>query len=169
MKTSKSTSNQGNKFRYRYAKSGYGMIAPACILLFVFAYIPLFMAIIRSFQDYATGEFIGFENYDYILKTPTFTKAFGNIVLFTAIIVVAQMILSFFFAYVLKSINVKVANAVKILIYVPCLLSGVVASIMFMFILNYGGGLRCCTGLSFSFSVINTIVLLHCYAIFYID
>lgn len=41
----------------------------------------------------------------------------------------------------LKSINVKVANAVKILIYVPCLLSGVVASIMFMFILNYGGGL----------------------------
>lgn len=141
MKTNQSTSNQGNKFRYRYAKSGYGMIAPACILLFVFAYIPLFMAIIRSFQDYATGDFVGFDNYDYILKTPTFTKAFGNIVLFTVIIVVAQMVLSFFFAYVLKSINVKVANAVKILIYVPCLLSGVVASIMFMFILNYGGGL----------------------------
>ncbi len=128
-------------YRYRYEKSGFGMIAPACILLFVFAYIPLVMALVRSFQDYDTGKFIGFSNFDYILKTPTFTKAFGNVILFTAIIVVLQMTLSFFFAYVLKSINVKVANAVKILIYVPCLISGVVASIMFMFILNYGGGL----------------------------
>lgn len=133
--------NKNKKFEYRNAKSGYAMIAPACALLLVFAYIPLIMAVIRSFRDYSTGAFVGFDNYDYIFKTPSFTKSFGNVVLFTAIIVVAQMLLSFFFAHVLKAINIKVANAVKILLYVPCLISGIVASIMFMFILNYGGGL----------------------------
>lgn len=128
-------------FKYRNAKSAFAMMAPAVLLLLIFAYIPLAMAIVRSFQNYTTGEFVWFENYDYIVKTPSFTKAFGNVILFTAIIVVAQMVLSFFFAHVLKAINAKVANTVKILLYVPCLISGVVASIIFMFILNYGGGL----------------------------
>lgn len=117
------------------------MVLPAILLLLTFAYIPLIMAVIRSFQDYNTGEFIGFENYDYILKTPSFIKSFGNVFLFTLIILVAQMLLSFFFAQILKAIDIKVSNAVKIIIYIPCLISGVVASIIYMFLFNYGGGL----------------------------
>ena len=117
------------------------MVAPAVILLLVFAYIPLIMALFRAFSDYSTGEFVWFDNFDYVLKTPSFVKSFGNVLLFTVIIVIAQMVLSFFFASVLKAIDVKVANAVKLICYIPCLISGVVASIMYMFILNYGGGL----------------------------
>lgn len=129
------------EFKYRDAKQGYLMVSIAVLLLLVFAYVPLVMALIRSVQDYSTGEFVGFDNFDYILKTPSFIKSFKNVLLFTGIIVVAQMVLSFFFASVLKAINVKVANAIKVICYVPCLISGVVASIMYMFILNYGGGL----------------------------
>lgn len=129
------------EFKYRDAKQGYLMVSIAVLLLLVFAYVPLVMALVRSVQDYSTGEFVGFDNFDYILKTPSFIKSFKNVLLFTGIIVVAQMVLSFFFASVLKAINVKVANAIKVICYVPCLISGVVASIMYMFILNYGGGL----------------------------
>ena len=129
------------KFAYMHAKSGYAMVLPAVLLLLVFAYIPLVMALFRAFTDYTTGDFCGFDNFDYILKTPSFVKSYGNVLFFTAVIVVAQMVLSFFFASVLKSIEVKVANAVKVICYVPCLISGVVASIMYAFLLNYGGGL----------------------------
>lgn len=141
LKEEKVKKKKKKEFQYRDANQGYAMVAPAFILLLVFAYIPLIMALFRAFQDYSTGEFCGFNNFDYILKTPAFIKSFGNVLLFTAIIVVAQMVLSFFFASVLKAIDIKVANAIKVICYVPCLISGVVASIMYMFILNYGGGL----------------------------
>ncbi len=130
-----------SNFKYRDAKYGYAMVSIAVLLLLVFAYIPLVMAVVRAFQDYSTGKFVGFDNFDYILKTPSFIKSFKNVLLFTGIIVVAQMVLSFFFASVLKAISIKVANAIKVICYIPCLISGVVASIMYMFILNYGGGL----------------------------
>ncbi len=126
---------------YIDAPSGYAMVTPAIILLGIFAYIPLIMALFRAFSDYSTGQFCGFDNFDYILKTPSFIKSFGNVVMFTGIIVVAQMLLSFFFASVLYAIDMKVANVVKVICYVPCLISGVVASIIYIFILNYGGGL----------------------------
>lgn len=133
--------NQGQKFKYRDSKFGYLMVIPALLLLMTFAYVPLIMAVKRSFEDYNTGEWNNFSNYDYILNTPSFTKSFGNVILFTLIILVSMVVLSFFFAYVLKTINVKVANAVKIIIYIPCLLSGVVTAIIYLFMLNYRGGL----------------------------
>lgn len=132
---------KSNKFHYRDAKTGYGMVFPAVLLLFTFAYIPLVMALFRSFQDYNSGEFIGVDNFDYIFKTPDFLQSFGNVILFTGIIVVAMMVLAFFFATLLRAIKVKFANAVKILIYVPCLISGIIASIVFMFLINNRGGL----------------------------
>ena len=140
-----------HKFLYRDAKTGYLMLLPAVLLLLVFAYVPLIMALGRAFQDYDTGQFVGLDNFDYILKTPSFLKSFGNVILFTVIIVAAQMLLSFIFAYILKSIGTKVANAVKIIIYVPCLISGVVASIIFMLIINYRGGLL--TSILYSFGI----------------
>lgn len=141
LKSNSAAYKYSNKFKYRDGFTGYIMIIPALLLLLTFAYVPLIMAIKRSFEDYNTGEWNNFENYDYILNTPTFTKSFGNVVLFTIIILVAMVVLSFFFAYILKTINVKVANAVKIIIYIPCLLSGVVTAIIYLFMLNYRGGL----------------------------
>lgn len=129
------------QFRYRDSKTAYLMLAPAVLLLFVFSTIPLIMAVVRSFQDYQTKEWVWFENYDYVLKTPTFVKSFSNILLFVVIIVPAMMILSFLFAHVVKSMGGRLAGAVKIIIYIPCLISGVITSIIFIFLLNYGGGL----------------------------
>ncbi len=137
----KALEKKKDSFKYRSQGTGYLLILPAFLLLSIFAYVPLIMAVFRSFSDYNTGKWNNFENYDYILKTPTFTQSFKNVVIFTLIIIVAQVVLSFFFAYVLKSIQTKVANAIKIIIYIPCIISGVVTSIIFLFMLNYGGGL----------------------------
>lgn len=132
---------KSRKFKYRDALSGWILVAPAVILLLTFAYVPLIMAVIRSFQDYNTGEWNNFGNYDYIFKTPDFLKSFSNVLLFTAIIVVVMMIAAFFFAVLLKQLNVKITNTIKVFIYVPCLISGIIASIIFMFLINLRGGL----------------------------
>ena len=130
-----------SRLHYKDSATGYLLIAPAILLLLTFAYIPLVMSLFRSFQDYNTGEWIGFNNFDYIFKTPDFIRSFGNVVLFTVIGVSVMMVCSFLFASLLKNIRVKISNAIKVLIYIPCLISGIIASIVFMFLINYRGGL----------------------------
>lgn len=134
-----------NKFRYRYAFTGYAMIAPAFLLLTVFVVVPLFIAIGRSFFDYRTyaevQEFVGFKNYLTILRTTSFTNSFRNVLLFAAVIVVAQMLLSFSFAHVLRACTNRYGRVVRTIIYVPFFISGIAASIVFLFMTNYSGGL----------------------------
>lgn len=129
------------KFKYRYQWSGYAMLLPAFVLITVFVVIPLLMAIIRSFQNYQTGEFVGFYNFRYILTTPQFTRSLLNVVMFTAIITVLMVFLSFMFAVALKSLSNRLSNIARVIIYIPFFISGIVASIIFQMIINYGGGL----------------------------
>ena len=126
---------------YKDSMTGYLLVAPAILLLLTFAYIPLVMSLFRSFQDYNTGEWTGWNNFDYIFKTPDFMRSFGNVVLFTFIGVSVMMVASFLFASLLKAIRVQISNAIKVMIYIPCLISGIIASIVFMFLINYRGGL----------------------------
>ena len=137
--------NPEKKFTYRKQWWAYGMLIPGFIMMTIFVVIPLVMAIYRSFLSFGvydeTPEFVGFKNYEYILSDPTFIKSLGNVVLFAVIITVSTIILAFLFAIAIKALNNKLTTVAKIIIYLPFLLSGVVASIMFAFIFNYGGGL----------------------------
>ncbi len=128
-------------FRYRYSVTAYAMLLPAILLLVVFSTIPLVMALVRSLQDYHTKEWIALENYDYVLKTPSFTRSFENVLLFVVVIVSAMIVLSFLFAHVLRIIDPRLSGVVKVILYIPCLISGVVTAIIYMFLMNYGGGL----------------------------
>ncbi len=134
-----------NKFKYRYAFTGYAMIAPAFFLLTIFVVIPLGIAIFRSFFDYQAyaeiQKFVGFGNYKIILQTASFVRSFKNALLFAVVIVAAQMLLSFSFAHVLKNCHNRYGVFVRTVIYVPFLISGIAAAIVFLFMTNYGGGL----------------------------
>ena len=66
------TVKRPGSFRYRYKHTAYLMLLPALVLLGIFVMWPLVMAVIRSFQDYNTGEYVGLYNFVYILKTPSF-------------------------------------------------------------------------------------------------
>ncbi len=134
-----------NKFKYRYAFTGYALLAPAFLLLTVFVVVPLVIAIFRSFFDYRSyadaQEFVGFDNYLTILNTTSFVNSFTNALLFAVIIVVVQIVLSFSFAHVLKADKSRFGLVTRAIVYVPYLISGVAASIVFLFMTNYGGGL----------------------------
>lgn len=139
-----------NRFVYRNAKYAYLMLFPAFVLLTVFVIAPLVMAVVRSFQDYSTGAFVGFYNYEYVLGLKNlfsegvvsdFLKAFGNVLLFTLIITVITVVTTFFFALVLRNMNNKLGAVAKIVIYIPFFISGIIASVIFTMLTNYGGGL----------------------------
>lgn len=144
MKQSPETNNarlgSHGRFQYREWKTGVAMILPAFVILFIFNTIPLAMAVARAFQDYDTKAFAGLQNFELVFADPIFVKSFSNVLWMGAACLVLTMVISFFFAHLIIRLPQKVGNFVKIMIYIPCLLSGVVISIVYIFLMNYGGG-----------------------------
>lgn len=125
-------------------RTGYLMILPALLCLSIFVYIPLIMAVDKSFTNwkfYGESAFVGLNNYVMVLKNQLFQTSIINIVWFAVIIIPLEMILSFLFAHVLKGMSEKLGAFTKTAIYVPTVIAGVVASVIFLFIFNYQGGI----------------------------
>lgn len=124
--------------------TAYLMIAPAFLLLCIFVIIPLFMALYYSFTSwsfYRETTFVGLNNFRLMLKDPLFLKSVKNAIKFMLIILPVQIIVTFLFANVLRGFKTKTANTIKTAIYVPTVISGVVASVIFMFLLDYRAGI----------------------------
>ncbi|MBQ7408138.1 MAG: sugar ABC transporter permease [Clostridia bacterium] len=134
-----------NETKKRDAAAGLLMILPCVLFMTVFVMIPLVFALYRSLLDYRVysdvQEWVGLKNYIQILSTELFMDSFKNVLLLTAFIVLLMVIFGFFFAHVLKNLPEKVSNTVKVIIYIPGLISGMAASIIFLFLTNYSGGL----------------------------
>ncbi|HLU23113.1 MAG TPA: sugar ABC transporter permease [Bacillaceae bacterium] len=125
-------------------KTAYGMLLPNLILLSAFVVIPLIYAIYVSFYEwsfYQDNVFVGFQNFERVIKDPLFFKALWVGVKFTLIVIPAQLIAAFLFANLIRFVGGKIGGFVKTSIYVPHVISGVVASIIFIFIYDYHGGL----------------------------
>ncbi len=125
-------------------RTAYLMIAPALLLLTIFVYYPLVLAVEKSFTDwkfYGESTFVGLGNFSMVLKNQLFQQSIGNIVWFVLLIIPAELILGFLMAHVLKNMSEKMGAFVKTSIYVPTVIAGVVASVIFLFIFNYQGGI----------------------------
>lgn len=124
--------------------TAYLMILPSITMLCIFVLAPMVMAFSRSFYDwqwYAESTFIGIRNFVNVLHNQLFLKSIVNIVLFVLIIVPTQLIITFLFAHVLRGMNAKLGAYAKTAIYVPTVIAGVVASVIFLFLFNYQGGI----------------------------
>ncbi len=124
--------------------TAYLMILPALAFLTVFVFVPLVMAIQKSFSDwnfYSASVFVGLRNFTLVLKNELFLTSLVNGFKFVGIIVPTQLVLSFLFAHVLKGTRGPLSSVVKTAIYVPAVISGIIASVIFLFILNYRAGL----------------------------
>lgn len=125
-------------------KTAYVMLLPIVGLLTVFVVIPLIYAIFVSFYQwsfYQDSIFVGISNYMLVLKDQAFYKAMWTGIKFALIVIPIQFVAAFLFAHLIKNLSSKVGGFVKTSIYIPHVISGVVASIVFMFIYNYNGGL----------------------------
>ena len=123
--------------------TAYIMLAPALLVLLTFILVPLGMALQKSFQEwkfYGESQFIGLQNYMVILRNPYFQSAVFNAFKFVLILVPIQITLSFLVASLLKNMTRRASNMTKILLYMPCVLSGIVSAMIFLFFVDYNGG-----------------------------
>ncbi|MBR1618764.1 sugar ABC transporter permease [bacterium] len=133
-------------FKYYSKFAPYMFLLPAGIVLLIFFFLPFFQTIGLSFFNYShsiySPDFAGIKNYIEILHNPVFYKVMWNTILY---LVVAVPILAIFPLFLAVLINQKIRGITlyKILIYLPVIVSIVVAAIAFKWlyaqdgILNY--------------------------------
>jgi len=124
----------------------YLFLLPALTILAVFFFIPFFETVVLSFRDYSTNiyapQWVGLKNYFDLLGSTEFYKVLLNtfIYLFVAVPFLATVPL---FLAVLINQKIRGVTLYKILIYLPVIVSIVVAAIAFKWlyaqdgILNY--------------------------------
>lgn len=137
-------------FKYCKKYVPYLFLFPALAVLTVFFFIPFFQTIGLSFSDYSTSiynpSFVGLQNYIDILHSKLFYQIMGNTFLFLIVAVPFLVIFPLFLAVLINQ-KIRGITLYKILIYLPVIVSIVVAAIAFKWlyaqdgILNYFIGL----------------------------
>ena len=119
------------------------MIFPYLGFITVFVIIPVIYAFCMSFLDwgfYNAPAYVGLANYIFVIKDGKFFDAMVVAIKYALIVVPSIFIFSFTIALLLKSLKGRLASVTKVAIYVPTVLSGVIASCIFVFIFDYMGG-----------------------------
>lgn len=125
-------------------KVAFLMLAPALLLLGTFVIWPLIYAWIVSFQQwsfYEPSRFVGLHNFRMVLTDSTFWGSIRRGLTFSAIVVPAIVVIAFLFANLVKTMGARMATVLKVSIYIPTVISGVIASIVFVLIYEYREGL----------------------------
>ena len=133
-------------FKYYGKTAPYLFLLPALAILAVFFFIPFFQTIYLSFQNYSNdiynATYAGLQNYIEILHNPVFYKVMWNTVLYLIVAVPILVTLPLFLAILINQ-KIRGITLYKILIYLPVIVSIVVAAIAFKWlyaqegILNY--------------------------------
>ena len=133
-------------FKYYGKYAPYLFLLPSAVVLVIFFFIPFFQTFLLSFLDYSTNiykpEFIGVANYVKLFHNHVFYKVLWNTFIYLFIAVPILAIFPLFLAVLINQ-KIKGVTLYKILIYLPVIVSIVVAAIAFKWlyadqgILNY--------------------------------
>lgn len=117
---------------------GYLFVLPFLIFFILFKIYPIFNAIYISFFNlkYEKGDWIGIQNYIHIFKDPLFLKALGNTFYFVVILVPLTLIVSFTLAQLIFRRSNRLQNFFRAAFYLPIVISGVVISILWLYLLH---------------------------------
>lgn len=123
--------------------TGYLFIAPQMLLFLIFLVYPIFEGIRLSLYkiNYTDETFIGFENYTRLFADPVFIKSTINTVVFVVFIVALTVIFAIFVASAIFDKNAKYVSFIRGSYYIPVMVSMVVMSMVWSFLLNPANGL----------------------------
>lgn len=123
----------------------YLFLLPAFVVLLFFFFIPFFETVILSFNDYGTNiynpNFVGVDNYIKLMNSPIFYKVMLNTFIYLFVAVPVLAILPLFIAILINQ-KIRGATLYKILIYLPVIVSIVVAAIAFKWLYAQNGVLN---------------------------
>ena len=118
----------------------YIFIIPALIAFCIFMFWPLFYTVYLSFFKWnmvkPVKQFVGFNNYISILKNPVTFKVLKNTGLYIVILLVINFVLPYILSFILSFIIKKGKDTYKAALFLPSVISLVVGSILYTWILN---------------------------------
>jgi len=112
------------------------MIAPMVILLGIFVFWPLGNSVYLSLfkiNFYQGSQFVGLQFYQYVLTEPRFWKSLWVGLYYAILTVPAGLIIALLLASFIKTLSKTAAAFMKTTVYVPAVVSTVVASVLFTF------------------------------------
>lgn len=123
----------------------YLFLVPALIIFGVFFLLPTVLGFIYSLTDWDIDSkainFIGFDNFKYLLSRDVFLKAFTNTVIFGVVTAIFKNIFGLGLALGVNK-DLKTKNYLRALFYIPGVLSMIVVGIMFNSIFAMDGMLN---------------------------
>lgn len=114
------------------------MIMPAVILFTVFFLAPIFISVYYSFTDFSgigAAKFIGFKNYQVLLKDKFFFIALKNTFIILIGITITILPLSFIVALLLEK-PFRGSGAVQSMIFAPNVIAPILVGLICLFILD---------------------------------
>lgn len=122
----------------------YLMLAPVVVMLGIFVIWPTFYAIYLSLFNwsfYEPSEFVGVKNFVDVLTDQKFRDTIVRGLRFVLLTVPIGLVIAFGFASLCVAVGQRFASVLKVSIYLPTIISGVITSIVFAVIFEYSGGL----------------------------
>lgn len=120
-------------------------VLPATILLAIFMIYPtsqvFYLSLFKMGGFSPVKEFVGFENFQYLINDMKFVQAFQNTILMVVVVTIITMSLSILYAAILSRETIKGQNFFRIIFYIPNVLSIVVIAGIFSAIYNPTQGL----------------------------
>lgn len=119
---------------------GYLFLVPSLAVFAVFMFYPLFYTIYLSFFEWnmvkPVKKFVGLANYTAIFKDPNSWKIAGNTVVYILVLLVLNFVLPYILSFILSAVIRKGQSFYKAVFFLPSVISLVVGSILYIWILN---------------------------------
>ena len=125
--------------------TGYALIAPFMILMFIFCFFVFFSGFAISLTDMQgvnPGEFIGLANYREVLTSPELYAAIKTTFFYTLGALATQVPVAFLLACLLNSMkNRFLSNFLRAAFFLPVLINTVVIALLFRMLFNKDQGI----------------------------
>ncbi|MEK3719301.1 carbohydrate ABC transporter permease [Paenibacillus sp. FSL H8-0034] len=123
--------------------TGYLFISPQMLIFLIFLVYPIIEGIRLSMYriTYQSEKFVGLDNYVTLFNDPVFFKALFNTIVFVVFIVILTVGFAMFVASAVFDKNAKYVSFIRGSYYVPVMVSMVVMSMVWSFLLNPANGL----------------------------
>jgi|SRR5664280_12449 len=139
----RSRSPRRNDHRLRRSAVPWLFIAPSLVLFSIFAFAPIVVAVVLSFQDVQTfggGQWIGLQNYSHAVTVQLFWQSVKNTLVFTLGTVPTSALIGLVLAVLLNR-RLPGRGLLRSLYFLPMVVSGVAVSLIFTWMFNTDSGI----------------------------
>jgi len=116
----------------------YLFVLPTFALFVVFTLVPVVQAFVLSLQSarIVGGDFIGLQNFVTLAEDPVFRQALGNTILYSAVVVAAQLTLALVVASLIQPLGPRSQTFYRALFYLPLVNSAILVAMVWRWIFN---------------------------------